>query len=108
MHDPSDLRDLLRDELAQRRESGFEIGTLEAAATHALDDASEPDDERLLVHLERLEASTRAADWPYTEVDAASEQVELVRSPPPARQHPPAEELHDRVLGAWLGRCAGC
>ena len=108
MHDASDLRDLLKDELAQRRESGFEVGTLDATATRALADASGPDDERLLVHLDRLEASTRAADWPFAEVDAASELVQLARSRPPARQHPSAEDLGDRVLGAWLGRCAGC
>jgi ADP-ribosylglycohydrolase len=108
MHDASDLRDLLRDELAQRRESGFELGTLEAAATRALDGASGPDDERLVAHLERVEATTRASDWPFAEVDAASEQVRLVRSPPPSRRVPSADELGDRVLGAWLGRCAGC
>ena len=60
MHDPSDLRDLLRDELAQRRESGFELGPLQAGATDALEEASGPDDERLLLHLERLESTTRA------------------------------------------------
>ena len=108
MHDPSDLRDLLRYELEQRRESGFEIGSLEAAATDALGEASGPDDERLLAHLERLDASTRATDWPFAEVDDASEQVRLVRASAPSRQDPSAEDLGDRVLGAWLGRCAGC
>ena len=108
MHDASDLRDLLRDELAQRRESGFEIGSVEAAAIDALGEASGPDDERLLAHFERLEASTRASDWPFAEVDDASEQVRLVRGRAPARQYPSTEELGDRVLGAWLGRCAGC
>ena len=108
MHDPSDLRDLLRYELAQRRESGFEIGSLEGAATDALEKAGGPDDERLLVHLERLEASTRRADWPFVEVDDASEQVRLLRSARQAREHPSADDLGDRLLGAWLGRCAGC
>ena len=91
MHDSSDLRDLLRYELAQRRESGFEIGSLEGAATDALGEAGGPDDERLLVHLERLEAEHRSADWPFVEVDDASEQVRLVRSPPPraGNTHPP-------------------
>src|SRR5687768_531206 len=108
MHEPSDLRDLLRYELAQRRESGFELRTLEAAATKSLDDASGPDDARLLANLEQLETTTRAADWPFAEVDAASELVQLARTSQPARKHPSAEELGDRVLGAWLGRCAGC
>lgn len=108
MHDAADLRDLLRYELAQRRESGFEIGSLESDATQALQRASGPDDERLLVHLERLEASTQAADWPFIEVDAAEELIRLLGPPRTGRQLPAAEELADRVLGAWLGRCAGC
>ena len=108
MHDASDLRDLLRYELAQRRESGFEIATMEAAATKALDRASGPDDDRLLAHLKRLVATTRAADWPFVEVDAADELVELLRGLRPAKPLPRGRVLGDRVLGAWLGRCAGC
>ena len=109
MHDAGDLRDLLRYELSQRRESGFEIGSIEAAATQALDRASGPDDDRLMAHLERLDASTRKADWPFVEVDAADELIELLGPPPRAsEQQPSAEQLGDRVLGAWLGRCGGC
>jgi len=108
MHEVGDLRDLLRYELAQRRESGFEIGTMEAAATQALERASGPDDERLLTHLERLEASVRAADWPFVEVDGADELVELLGPTGTSGHRPSVEQLGDRVLGAWLGRCAGC
>ena len=107
MHDSGDLRDLLRYELAQRRESGFEVRAMEAAVTQALDAASGPDDNRLLAHLERLDASTRRADWPFVEVDSAVELVQRLGRPRPAR-HLPAAELGDRVLGAWLGRSAGC
>ena len=108
MHDATDLRDLLRYELQQRRESGFVIETMEAAATQALDRASGPGDDRLVAHLERLDASTRAADWPFVEVDSADELVRLLSPPRAPEQLPPAEQLDDRVLGAWLGRCAGC
>jgi len=108
MHEAGDLRDLLRYELAQRRESGFEIGSMEAAATQALDRASGSDDDRLLTHLEGLEGSVRAADWPFVEVDAADELVRLLGPPRASVQLPSAKQLGDRVLGAWLGRCAGC
>ena len=108
MHDAGDLRDLLRYELAQRRESGFELGTVEASAMRALETANGPADERLLAHLERLDASIRGADWPFLEVDAADELVQRLGRPRSARQLPSAEQLGDRVLGAWLGRSAGC
>lgn len=111
MHDASDLRDLLRYEIAQRRESGFAIEAFAADAMRALQGASGPDDRRLLQQLEHLEGSQRAADWPYVEIDGAEDLIAHVRATStrafPQRLHRP-EQFGDHVLGAWLGRCAGC
>lgn len=108
MHDASDFRDLLADELTQRRESGYMVDGVEADARRALQDASGPGDPALLDHLGRVEATDRHPDWPFVEVDAASDLVARL-SPGPSRPMPrPTDELPDRILGAWLGRCAGC
>jgi ADP-ribosylglycohydrolase len=57
----------------------------------------------------RLEQSSLRTDWPYEEPSALDD---IQRSLPPPADVPPVEladdGLRDRLLGAWLGRCAGC
>jgi ADP-ribosylglycohydrolase len=101
VHDVSDLRELLAAEVAQRRESGHIV---DAPAAHAT--AGDEELARLLV---ALEAAPRDPGWPYHEPsDLAA--IAAARAPAPARAALRLDEraLHDRILGAWLGRCAGC
>ena len=98
MHDVLDLRDMLADEIIQRRESGHRV---EAPGADAVAGADRAGLERLLA---AVEASPRDPAWPYDEpaLDAA-------RLAAPAPAAPPGDaDLPDRILGAWLGRCAGC
>lgn len=109
MHDASDLRDVLADELTQRRQSGHVVDGLEAEASAALAKADGPRDTALLPYIERAEASRRSAAWPYVETDAATDLVASLHAggtSVPAMDRPP--DLADRIHGAWLGRCAGC
>ncbi|MFN2419602.1 MAG: ADP-ribosylglycohydrolase family protein [Candidatus Limnocylindria bacterium] len=108
MHDAHDLRDLLPYELAQRRSAGFAIESVTGDAERALQAATGPNDPSLLALLERLEGSSRVADWPFVEVDDARDFISMLDGHRLSRPVPSSEELHDRVLGAWLGRCAGC
>jgi ADP-ribosylglycohydrolase len=106
VHDVLDVRNVLADELAQRRESGFEVADLEASVREALSDGSSAQCEHLL---EELERRSLRSDWPYEEPsDWSGIQAAL-----PPRSEPVAgdiedEVLRDRLAGAWLGRCAGC
>jgi ADP-ribosylglycohydrolase len=105
MHDVLDLRDILADELLQRRESGYEVDDLAGAVERATVDGSGTDRERLL---EELERRPLRSDWSYEEpsdwsgIQAAIPQASAVRLPEPGG------DLRDRLAGAWLGRCAGC
>jgi hypothetical protein len=104
MHDAVDLRDLVANELVQRRESGYEVAGLEAVVVAALADGSAPLGELL----DRLEQAPRSAGWSYEE---PSGWGEILAQLPEAAPTPPrldAARLRDRLLGAWLGRCAGC
>lgn len=107
MHDVLDLRDLLADELVQRRESGSDVSSLEGEVEAALRDGA--DAQRLSDLLDALERTPRVAGWPYVEPSAA-EEIVAARGELPAL---PALELSDaqlldRITAAWLGRCAGC
>ena len=103
-HDALDLRDLVADELAQRRETGYDVAGLEAAVTQALRDGSAPLGELL----DRLERAPRSDGWPYEEPSGLEEVLAQLPDPPPALPRLDEGRLRDRLLGAWLGRCAGC
>jgi ADP-ribosylglycohydrolase len=104
MHDAVDLRDLVAGELAQRRESGYEVSGLEAVVAAALADGSVPLEELL----DRLERAPRLDDWPYQEPSRLEELPAQLPEPSPMSLQLDEPELRDRLLGAWLGRCAGC
>jgi ADP-ribosylglycohydrolase len=102
-HQPHHPQELLRWELAQRRESGFDVDALAAAARRAVagDDAAEA--RRLLCE---LGATTRDENWAYEEPeDLAGILATLPEAPVSTIGD---SEFRDRTLGAWLGRCAGC
>lgn len=116
VHDVTDPRDLLADELTQRREEGCDVAALEAPIAAALADSA-TDSAALEALLERLDATQPLPDWPYDEPSTLAG----IRSSLPDAPHgrPPDAPtlaspdlsdglLGDRLLGAWLGRCAGC
>jgi ADP-ribosylglycohydrolase len=106
MYDPLSIGDVLSDELAQRRESGYDVSAVGEVVQEALDAASPAEIERAQV---ALEATEMRGDWPYMEPTPLEE---IRASLPPMPELPPLRldetALLDRLLGAWLGRCAGC
>ena len=105
MHDVLDLGDILSDELAQRVESGFDVGDLEADVRAAVESGSVAKQEAMLGSIEGRPARS---DWSYEEPsDWPGIQSSLGRPELPALELD-EEALRDRLEGAWLGRCAGC
>ncbi|MFF2848236.1 ADP-ribosylglycohydrolase family protein [Streptomyces sp. NPDC058001] len=103
-HQPHDPRELLRWELAQRRESGFALGDLAEAGQRAADGDDATEARRVL---DALYATSRDERWAYEE----PESLEAILAGLPDVAPVPTigdAELRDRMLGAWLGRCAGC
>ena len=100
---------LLEQELAQRRESGFDTSEVRAriAGTDVKDlTSAEAED-----HLAALAIATPVSDWPYVEpTDLEAIVAEFPRDPfgdgVTAGAALP-DDLDDRIAGAWLGRCAG-
>ncbi|HWT23375.1 MAG TPA: ADP-ribosylglycohydrolase family protein [Solirubrobacteraceae bacterium] len=105
MHDVLDLRAMVGEEIIQRRESGYAIDDVAPSAA-AIEGASE---DELREFLSRLGAAPRSPGWPYEEPSELA-AIEAAQPPVPARARLAAGEssLGDRILGAWLGRCAGC
>jgi ADP-ribosylglycohydrolase len=96
-------RDLVQDELRQRRETGYDV----AAVAGRLADTDPGDESALAELLDSLESADRDGPWPYEEPDELAQILDTL--PPAGRAEPPrGAELHDKILGGWLGRIAGC
>ena len=101
-------RQLIRMELAQRREEGCDVASLESRIQEAL--ANEAADADVFVELyDRLAALEPAASFPYQE-PSDLEGIRALRPDGPRRMDLDLGEdaLRDRIYGAWLGRAAGC
>jgi ADP-ribosylglycohydrolase len=96
---------MLADEIVQRRESGHLVDDV-APAREVIAAAS---DAELARHLAAVESAPLDPGWAYRE---PSELAAIEAEQPGAPDRTPSElgetELRDRMLGAWLGRCAGC
>ncbi|MFB3737874.1 MAG: ADP-ribosylglycohydrolase family protein [Candidatus Velamenicoccus archaeovorus] len=106
MADLMDPAELLGYELRQRLESGYDVAGIDAEVRAALAGGSPADIQRAYA---RLEAAPRRSDWPYEEPSGLEEIRRTLPSVPSVpRLTADDETLRDRLLGAWLGRCAGC
>jgi ADP-ribosylglycohydrolase len=106
VHDPLSVADLVRDELRQRRESGYDVSAIEAdLASESVDDHG-----RLEGHYLELITTRRRNDWHYEEPGLLEEIIAAMpagnREPVVARRD--HDDLADRILGGWQGRIAGC
>lgn len=102
-YDPLDVRNLLTDEVAQRRETGYDVDDLvtEANATDPSDRAA------VLALVDRMEDAERTEPWAFEEPTPLEEIRAAVGELPGAEPVDSARRA-DRIHAAWLGRIAGC
>ena len=103
IHDPRDAMLILRDEVEQRRSSGWETSSMEAALAGG---PPERDIASWATALVDTPPDTRVADWAYVEVE--DQCAILADLPDGGTLIVAGDDLADRIHGAWLGRCAGC
>lgn len=101
------LMALARDEITQLGEEGRETTELQGII-----DAAECGDRDEREGLARFWELAREAperdDFPYEEPDAWEAIQDVCTMDTSAAPLPDEEILHDRIYGAWLGRCVGC
>ncbi|ROS48868.1 ADP-ribosylglycohydrolase family protein [Frigoribacterium sp. PhB24] len=101
--DPLEAKDLLFDEILQRRESGYDVDDVVARAA-----TIDPDDrEAVLSLVDEMATATRRDDWSHHEPDAL-EAITATWASRPVRVPVDDARLHDQLHAAWLGRIAGC
>ena len=101
-------RQLLRLELVQRREEGCDVAALEPRVERALADES-ADDSVFVALYDELDALEPDPSFPYEE-PSDLEAIRALRPDGPRRMDVGLGDdvVRDRILGAWLGRAAGC
>jgi ADP-ribosylglycohydrolase len=104
-HDPLNLRDVVRDELEERRTGGYDVAATEPEVERALEAGS---NSALLRALWSVEQAKLAPGWPYREPSAWGE---IHGQLPPAPDLAPLAlddwALVQRLRAAWQGRAAG-
>jgi ADP-ribosylglycohydrolase len=108
VHDARNLRGLLGDELIQRQQSGYAVDDGLTEKIRAAASGETASSQEVAGLYERLEDTDLRAGWDYEEPSALEEIVAAAPDAPPAGTAPGEGELADRILAAWLGRCAGC
>jgi ADP-ribosylglycohydrolase len=90
-------------EIAQRRETRYDISDAVAAANHV-----DPSDNAALLKLvDQMDDLPRLGDWSYEEPSALDDIVATLSALPSA-QTVTTPALTDKIHAAWLGRIAGC
>jgi len=97
---------LLRAEMEQRRQEGCDVAVQEGRLEALGDHPAQADLGGLFDELQTLKPRD---DFPYEEPSGV-EAIRSARPDGPRRFDVTFAEpgLYDRILGAWLGRCAGC
>jgi ADP-ribosylglycohydrolase len=98
-----DLRELVKQELAQARETGHDVGALEQRLTEIADDDL-AGYQRLY---EEVLLAPRSPEWAYDEPD---DIAAFLYATPTDERGPKLgdEECADKILGGWVGRIVGC
>ena len=108
MHDARNLLGLLGDELVQRQQSGYEVEDgLADKIRAAVADGSSTAQEAADLY-EQLDQTSLRAGWEYEEPSALDDIIAAAPQAPAIATPPSGADVSDRVLAAWLGRCAGC
>jgi ADP-ribosylglycohydrolase len=90
-----ELEQLVKDEMRQKREEGFDVSRIEGESVEDL--------------LKALGSARPRPDFPYVEPSEledirAAAAGKLIRREISLSD----DELYDKIYGGWLGRCAGC
>ena len=105
MIDYSNLEQIVKDEIVQRREEGCNVTRIEQKFL-GMKGKGYAELENLLKESEGLSPK---ADFPYVEPsDLRGIRATRPSGPRKMKITLSDDELHDRIYGAWLGRCAGC
>lgn len=106
MFDREAFTSFLKDEMIQRKEEGCEVDEVVSEFTRLGSASSE---QELLTINKKLESLSPSADFRYKEpLDLEEIRRQRPAGPRKVDLNLTDEQLHEKIYGAWLGRCVGC
>jgi ADP-ribosylglycohydrolase len=100
-----DLKQLVKDEIVQRKEEGCNV----TKAQEALSKIKGKDSSKIKAIMTDLSNLTPMLDFPYKEPSRLAEiKVERSKGPRAMPTGLSEDQVLNKILGGWLGRCAGC
>ena len=108
VYDARKLRALLGDELVQRQQSGYGVDDSLAEEIRAAVSDETVTSQEIAGLYDELDRTVLRADWDHEEPSALEDILVAAPDAPSPAAVPGQDELADRILAAWLGRCAGC
>lgn len=100
-----ELKQLLKDEIVQRSEEGYNVAEVE----RRLSESDQRNVAELEGFLKELEGCRLKPDFHYNEPsDLEGIKAERPKEPERMKIDLSDNELYDKIYGGWLGRCAGC
>jgi len=105
----NELKNIVRDEIVQRREEGCDVEAIEKHVEGAVSKGEGLRRAELYAILEELESLQPAESFPYVEPSTLDEiRVERPDGPRRMELNLSDARMLDRIHGAWLGRAGGC
>ena len=104
----SNLEQLLRNEISQRWEEGYETDDVENKLTTILNEGV-LNEQKLKSFWKEFDSLPRRSDFPYEEPSTL--EAILKARPKGSRSldlQISLDEYHNKIYGAWIGRCVGC
>jgi ADP-ribosylglycohydrolase len=100
-----DLKQLVKDEIVQRKEEGCNV----TKAQKALSKNKSKAPSKLKTIMTNLSKLTPMPDFPYKEPSLLAEiKAERLKGPRTMPTGLSENQVLNKILGGWLGRCAGC
>ncbi len=100
---------LLRQEVVQRREEGYDVEAMAERVEDALKNTDELQKPLLVSILDEFNNLKPSKSFPYTEPSTLNEiRAERPEGPRRLNVNLTDDRMLDRIHGAWLGRAAGC
>jgi len=100
---------LLRQEVVQRREEGYDVEAMAERVEDALKNTDELQKPLLVSILDEFNNLQPSKSFPYTEPSTLNEiRAERPEGPRRLNVNLTDDRMLDRIHGAWLGRAAGC
>jgi ADP-ribosylglycohydrolase len=104
----SNLEQLVRNEITQRWEEGYETNDVENKLTTILN-GGVLNEQKLASFWNEFDVLPRRSDFPYEEPSTLEKILEArPKGPRSLDLQISLDEYYDKVYGAWMGRCVGC